>query len=559
MSNTTASWDYLIVTASNEAQAEAYRSQLELRRRWGVLSMVNQVLVVADPGGQRVGSGGSTVYCLIQIVNQELQRPSGSRDSRQLRNIAEAAFILRRRRILIIHAGGDSRRLPAYGPCGKIFVPVSDAGNTAFGQTLFDRLAAPFLELPPAVEGEGQIVIASGDALILFEPAGLNLAQPGLTALACADTPEQASKHGVFIEGSSGQVKRYLQKPSPPDQIQQGAVSAQGQSLLDIGIMSFDSTMAEALFRAFGLVITEENRLDWPPEIRQLVFSKGADFYREICCALGSEATPEHHRQQARRAGSQWPDQDLDRIYQSLKKVPFNLQVLPHARFLHFGTTRQLITSGIELRQVDQAPADSSAPLLLNNLIRAGGAIEGHHAWVEGCCLSARLNLAGFNAVIGLEIHEPLALPEEACLDVLRGQNRSGQPVWFVRCYGMRDTFKDPFHASATFCGQPMREWLAHADIGPENIWSHAESESQRTLWNARVFPVMPRPGDYRFWLWMFDPAQATREQKKAFRESDRYSAAEILERADQADFFKRRETLRSVRTTPPASPPGQL
>ena len=54
-------WDYLIVTASNEAQAQAYESQLKIRQDLGILSDVREVMVVADPDGKRIGSGGSTL------------------------------------------------------------------------------------------------------------------------------------------------------------------------------------------------------------------------------------------------------------------------------------------------------------------------------------------------------------------------------------------------------------------------------------------------------------------------------------------------------------------
>jgi len=51
------SWDFLIVTASNDRQAEAYRRQLALRRELGFLAGIRDVLVVPDPPGRRVGSG----------------------------------------------------------------------------------------------------------------------------------------------------------------------------------------------------------------------------------------------------------------------------------------------------------------------------------------------------------------------------------------------------------------------------------------------------------------------------------------------------------------------
>src|SRR5947209_6475012 len=112
----TTPWDYLIVTASNDSQAAAYRGQLELRRRLGLLPNVKSVLVVADPPGRRIGSGGSTILCLLEVLQHQIARgAAASSDWEQW---------LRGLRVLIVHAGGDSRRLPAYGPCGKIFVPV---------------------------------------------------------------------------------------------------------------------------------------------------------------------------------------------------------------------------------------------------------------------------------------------------------------------------------------------------------------------------------------------------------------------------------------------------
>ena len=73
-------WDYLIVTASNDAQAEAYKSQLKVRKDLGFLSSVSDVMVVPDPGGKRIGSGGSTLYCLIEVLNRKLGQNSQPED-----------------------------------------------------------------------------------------------------------------------------------------------------------------------------------------------------------------------------------------------------------------------------------------------------------------------------------------------------------------------------------------------------------------------------------------------------------------------------------------------
>ena len=544
-------WDYLIVTASNDAQASAYESQLRLRHRRGALPGVRHVLVVADPEGKRVGSGGSTLCCLMEVVNRELAVGQASRlsasphvpDKQDARPTVES--ILRSLRILIIHAGGDSRRLPAYGPCGKIFIPVPGKADPALGCALFDRIAPRFMALPPAQAGCGQVVMAAGDALILFDPSNVSLAQPGLTALTCLDTPEQAGKHGVFCPGRAGRVRLYLQKPSVATQHELGAIQ-KGQSLLDIGIMSFDATMAVALLQAFGIKAGRDGQLAWPTKTKRDVLARGVDFFREVCCALGDEATAEHHAQQAKSAGSTWSDAELGKMFSALRSVPFHLQVIPHARFLHFGTTRQLITSGEELRGHDQPrAAGSPKPLSLDNELRPGGKITGASAWVEACRLSAPLQLGGNNVVIGVEATEPLALSAGACMDVLSGANRTGKKVWFIRCYGIKDTFKDTVAKGGTFCGLPLLDWLAAIGAKPEDIWDKSLPAEKRSLWDARVFPAEAKSSAYRKWLWVFDPTKATEAQKKAFLAADRFSAAEVSTLADQDHFFARRRRLR--------------
>ena len=134
-------WDYLIVTASNEAQARAYKSQLAIRRELGLLSEVREAIVVADPAGRRIGSGGSTLCCLLEVLRRRLNHVKGKAGPPVWEEI------LRRLRILIIHAGGDSRRLPAYGPCGKIFIPVPGESDSAVCLSLFDRQLPTYLSL----------------------------------------------------------------------------------------------------------------------------------------------------------------------------------------------------------------------------------------------------------------------------------------------------------------------------------------------------------------------------------------------------------------------------
>ncbi|MGA2266860.1 MAG: L-fucokinase [Bryobacteraceae bacterium] len=522
MTSTPSSWDYLVVTASNDRQAQAYETQLRLRRELGLMPQVRESFVVADLEGRRIGSGGSTIYCLARILEREGQPLSDVRGSER---------ILRRLRILIVHAGGDSRRLPAYGPCGKIFVPVPGETQAGLAATLFDLLVPDFLALPPGASGRGQIVVAAGDALVRFDSSNLRLDAPGMTVLGCYAEPSEASRHGVYCLCADDSITLYLQKPSVEEQKATGAINAAGKTALDLGVMSLDAEAAAVLL----------DRFDFAGPARDRILRHGLDLYREICCAMGSAATVEHYIRSARGSGSTWSGEMLAAVYPALRNIPFHVQLVPDCRFLHFGSTRQLVESGLALVEQARGEPPTVTTLAMNNSMAGGAAISGPNSWVEGCRLSAPLDLAGSNVVVGVDVDEPLRLPPEACLDVLRGRDRRGSAVWFVRCYGVKDQFKDSVSQGARFCGRPLVEWISTVGVDPDEVWPDQQDPARRSLWNARVFPVEPAASGFRRWLWMYQPETASAAEKRAFLSAERYSAAEMAVMADQGAFHLRR------------------
>ena len=48
-------WDYVILTASNESQAQSYRMQIQYRLDHGMLPKSIHYAVLPDPDGKRVG------------------------------------------------------------------------------------------------------------------------------------------------------------------------------------------------------------------------------------------------------------------------------------------------------------------------------------------------------------------------------------------------------------------------------------------------------------------------------------------------------------------------
>jgi hypothetical protein len=394
-----------------------------------------------------------------------------------------------------------------------------------------------------------------------WDISSLRFGHSGITMLGCRAKPEEASRHGVYCLGEDDSVTRYLQKPSEAEQEREGAVGPSGEAVLDIGVMSMDAAAAAALLKLFAVGQTEHGGFDLACPARDWIRRGGLDLYREICCAMGSAGTLEHYMRSARAGGSAWSEQELARLYPGLREIPFHAHVLPYCRFLHFGSTQQLAESGLALMEQDHGFHPAHALVSVNNVIAEAATVTGPDSWVEGCRISAPLQLAGRNVVIGVDIDAPLSLPLEACLEVLGGQDRYGGSVWFTRPYGVRDTFKDSILQGGLLCGQPLLDWITAVGIDPDQVWLETPDVARRTLWNARVFPAEASRGGFRRWLWMYAPGQATPAEKRAYIAADRYSAAEIALLTNQRAFHSRRlenwarqigsRRLTGVRTAP--------
>ena len=68
-----------------------------------------------DPVGHKLGSGGGTTWLLQQAYLSEKGKGKSEKDFDD--------WLAGEKRI-ILHAGGQSRRLPSYAPSGKILTPI---------------------------------------------------------------------------------------------------------------------------------------------------------------------------------------------------------------------------------------------------------------------------------------------------------------------------------------------------------------------------------------------------------------------------------------------------
>ena len=248
-----AQWDYIVLTASNEEQAEAFRSQIAYRQEKHVLPCKTKYLVLPDPDGKRVGSGGATLQVL-----------------RKLAEIEEISGDFHNKRILVIHSGGDSKRVPQYSVCGKLFSPVPRELPDGRASSLFDEFLIGMAGVPSRFR-EGMLVL-SGDVLLLFNPLQIDAQFKGAAAISMKSPVEIGKDHGVFLNNGKDYVKKFLHKQQVETLKEMGAVNSQGNVDLDTGAVLFDVELMEALLslvqtegqideEKYDLFVNEESRI----------------------------------------------------------------------------------------------------------------------------------------------------------------------------------------------------------------------------------------------------------------------------------------------------------
>lgn len=309
-------WDYVVLTASNSTQAEAYRAQINNRIKENRLPIKTKYLVVPDREGKRVGSGGATLSVLREIALKEY----GNRfDSL---------------RILCIHSGGDSKRIPQYSACGKIFSPVPRVLPKGNRSTLFDEIMIGTCGIPSKINSG--MMVCSGDVLVLFNSLQLNFYGDYAAALSVKESVKSGENHGVFLGDENGLVKMCLQKQSERILRSVGATDDNDCVDIDTGAVILCGKIVSDLY---SLVDTDEKYDDNVNERVRL------SFYTDFLYPLALDSTLENFYLEK-------PENDFcpeltasrERIWNKLRGYNMKLIRFSPAAFLHFGTTSELLS-----------------------------------------------------------------------------------------------------------------------------------------------------------------------------------------------------------------------
>lgn len=308
-------WDYVILTASNESQAKTYREQIKLRLEQGHLPASTHYVVLPDPDGKRVGSGGATLNVMKYIAEHR-----GSADFTGVK-------------ILCIHSGGDSKRVPQYSACGKLFSPVPRELPDGRRSTLFDEFIIGMTGVPTRISNG--MLVCSGDVLLLFNPLQLDFYGCGAAALSIKENVATGKNHGVFLRDEKGNVGRFLHKQTVETLTEAGAVDARGNVDIDTGAIIFEGNLLNDLYT---LIDTDEKFAACVNDHVRL------SFYADFLYPLASDATLEDFYRETPE-GDFSPELSAcrEQIWNVLHKYQMKLLRFSPASFIHFGTTRELL------------------------------------------------------------------------------------------------------------------------------------------------------------------------------------------------------------------------
>ena len=478
-------WTAVVLTAGSRRQADAFREQIERRITNGHLPGDRLYLVVADPGGRPLGSGGATLHALAEL-SRVLDQP--------------APEWWPHSRVLMIHSGGDSRRLPQYSASGKLFGALPIRTPWGAPSTVFDELMALSAAWPESMAPG--LLVAAGDVLLRFQRPVLDWSGGRVHGMAIRQPAEAAAQHGAYALDDQGRVYKFLQKASLAELEASGALLPGGDVALDTGLLYFDAELAAVL----GALGSSGN-------------IPALNLYDHFTRALTGQWTP--------------PATDFHiRLASTLRGVEF-ICSLENGEFTHIGTTRHF-------RAFAAATGGMIDSVVGGRLTRGAGSV------LLECNLDGDVRAGSGSVLHGLTgIAGVIDVPEDIVVHQLPIVVRGGRTSTVIRVYGVEDDPKVMASEGAvTWFGRPVEEVLAELGLEPKLVWPNIPAK-ERSLWNAELFPAGTPDQAWACAAWLigrnstFDSAN--------WLDSDRLSLAtssQLVNQASLAEARRRRTEL---------------
>lgn len=351
-----------------------------------------------DPIDHKLGSGGGTTWLLTQAYENEMAHS----DANNQKTFDEWLSSEKR---LLLHAGGQSRRLPAYAPSGKVLTPVPvfrwERGQR-LSQDLLSLQIPLYKKIMDAAPRSLHTMIVSGDVLIRTTQPLQPIPEADVVCYGLWLGPEIAKNHGVFVSScdTPSVLKCMLQKPSPATL---GTIQKDHYYLTDIGIWLLSDKAVKVLMSHKGEY----------------------DLYSEFGGAMGTEPTLND---------------------EAVKELKVAILPLSGGEFYHFGTSHELLSSTLAIQNLvnDQRLImhHSRKPhpciFIQNSITKKAVDSSNEEVWIENSYISEGWNISQKNIITGVPKNNwNITLAPGQCIDIVP----MGETQYVVRPYGFNDRF----------------------------------------------------------------------------------------------------------------------
>jgi galactokinase/mevalonate kinase-like predicted kinase len=352
----------------------------------------DEYFCTCDPVGHRLGSGGGTAW-LLQEAYRSQESGVGSQEF--------DSWLCQEKRILI-HAGGQSKRLPSYAVSGKVLMPLP-VFRWERGQRLSQNLLSvqlPLYEKMMAMAPDNiHTMVVSGDVLIRATQPLQPIPEADVVCYGLWLDASVAKNHGVFVSSrqTPSVLKQMLQKPSV-----QTLTDLQRDHfyLTDIGVWLLSDRAVSLLMQRSALANNVQCSMF-------NVQCKEYDLYSEFGCCLGTDPTM---------------------VDEELRQLKVAILPLAGGEFYHFGTSREMISSTLrlqnlvndqrEIMHLDRKPHPSI--FVQNTVMEIPFTEENRNIWIENSHIGKRWHLTHDHVITGvLENDWDITLAPGECIDVV--------------------------------------------------------------------------------------------------------------------------------------------
>lgn len=457
----------------------------------------DEFFCTSDPIGAKLGSGGGTAW-LLQACQQEWA-PEEPFET----------WLAQSKRILL-HAGGQSRRLPAYAPGGKVLTPVPvfrwERGQR-LGQDLLSLQLPLYERIMQKAPSTLHTLIASGDVYIRAGKLQ-SIPEADVVCYGLWAAPELAKNHGVFLSSRQApdRLDYMLQKPSVETL---GRLMQTHLFLMDIGIWLLSD-------RAVKLLMARATKPDG------IGFY---DLYADFGCALGTHPTQD----------------DAE-----LRELSVAILPLQDGEFYHYGTSREMISSTVAIqnrvndqRAIMHLDVKPHPTIFIQNAHKEIAlTADNTDTWIENSWVGRRWRLTSNHILTGIPRNDwDVALSKGMCVDVVPLRERA----FVLRPYGFNDAFRGPLTDEATlYMGVPVTRWLAERGL------TTADVEGAHDLQAARLFPVTESVDDLGALLRWMTTEPGLAEGRQLWIKAEKLSADELSAYANLRRLQAQRLAFRS-------------